>query len=162
MESFDVIALYTNVSNTSVTQAISELLTEHLNDTNMNGFSIQHIMTLLNFCLICTVFGWSGKYFAQLGGKAMGQRLAPVLAIAFVARIENPVIQSRPLMYYWYIDDCFIVCPTQDEIDKCFKLMNQQSEHIKLTHEKRKDHWLPFLNVLVHLYEGEYKTKWYR
>ncbi|EYC06865.1 hypothetical protein Y032_0073g744 [Ancylostoma ceylanicum] len=29
----------------------------------------------------------------------MGQRLAPLLAIAFMAKIEAPVLESRPLLY---------------------------------------------------------------
>ncbi|KAJ1348308.1 hypothetical protein KIN20_003579 [Parelaphostrongylus tenuis] len=37
MESFDVTALYTNVSNESVMQAICELLTEHERTTNITA-----------------------------------------------------------------------------------------------------------------------------
>ncbi|VDP30382.1 unnamed protein product [Heligmosomoides polygyrus] len=36
---------------------------------------------------------WSGYYFSQIRGLAMGQRLAPTLAIAFMAKIETPVLQ---------------------------------------------------------------------
>ncbi|KAJ1347843.1 hypothetical protein KIN20_003009 [Parelaphostrongylus tenuis] len=41
MESFDITALYTNVSNESAMQAIYELLTEHERTTNMYSFSIR-------------------------------------------------------------------------------------------------------------------------
>ncbi|KAJ1360862.1 hypothetical protein KIN20_019956, partial [Parelaphostrongylus tenuis] len=41
MESIDVTALYTNVSNESAMQAICEHLTEHERTTNMYGFSIR-------------------------------------------------------------------------------------------------------------------------
>ncbi|EYC27489.1 hypothetical protein Y032_0009g757 [Ancylostoma ceylanicum] len=147
MESFDVNALYTNVSNDSAMQAVLELLTEHHKNINLHGFSISQVMELLNECLNCTIFRWSGEYFAQTRGLAMGQRLAPVLAIAFMAKIETPILESRPLLYCRYIDDCFIVCSTQTEMDRLFELMNEQSEHIKLTREKPKQDWLPFLNV---------------
>uniref|UniRef100_A0A0K0DIB8 Reverse transcriptase domain-containing protein n=1 Tax=Angiostrongylus cantonensis TaxID=6313 RepID=A0A0K0DIB8_ANGCA len=53
MESFDVIALYTNVSNDSAMQAIRELPIQHEGAINMYGFSIQQLMTLLKECLNC-------------------------------------------------------------------------------------------------------------
>ncbi|VDM64902.1 unnamed protein product [Angiostrongylus costaricensis] len=77
MESFDVTALYTNVSNDSAMQAIFELLTQHEGEINI----------------------WSGKYYAQIRGLAIGQRLAPSLAIAFMSKVEAPVTDLGPLLY---------------------------------------------------------------
>uniref|UniRef100_A0A7I4Y8Y3 Reverse transcriptase domain-containing protein n=1 Tax=Haemonchus contortus TaxID=6289 RepID=A0A7I4Y8Y3_HAECO len=162
MESFDVEALYTNVSNGSAMEAVVELLSQHQSDINMRGLSISQLMALVNECLSCNIFKWSGRYFAQTRGLAMGQRLAPVLAIAFMAKIEAPVHEYLPLLYCRYIDDCFIVCATQKEIDVCFDLLNSQSEHIKLTREKPTGNWLPFLNVQVRLHGDTMITKWYR
>ncbi|EYC29522.1 hypothetical protein Y032_0006g3016 [Ancylostoma ceylanicum] len=162
MESFDVNALYTNVSNDSAMQAIFELLSEHVGTINLHGFSISQLMLLLKACLNCNVFRWYGRYFAQVRGLAMGQRLAPTLAIAFMAKIELPTLSCRPLLYCRYIDDCFVICATQADMDKCFQLMNEQSEHIKLTRDKPTDGWLSFLNVQVRITKGVYWTKWYR
>ncbi|EYB98888.1 hypothetical protein Y032_0127g1402 [Ancylostoma ceylanicum] len=119
-------------------------------------------MLLLKACLTCNAFRWYGKYFAQIRGLAMEQRLAPTLAIAFTARIEQPALECRPLLYCRYIDDCFVICATQAEMDKCFHLMNEQSEHIKLTRDKPTNGCLPFLNVQLRITEGVYWTKWYR
>ena len=47
-------------------------------------------------------------------------------------------------------------------MDKCFDLLNRQSEYIKFTREKPRDNWLPFLNVQINLNQGGYITKWYR
>ncbi|VDM54966.1 unnamed protein product [Angiostrongylus costaricensis] len=77
IESFDVTALYTNVSNDSATQAIFKLLTQHEGEINI----------------------WSGKYYAQIRGLAMGHRLAPSLAIAFMSKVEAPVTDLGPLLY---------------------------------------------------------------
>uniref|UniRef100_A0A0K0DHG9 Reverse transcriptase domain-containing protein n=1 Tax=Angiostrongylus cantonensis TaxID=6313 RepID=A0A0K0DHG9_ANGCA len=52
MESFDVTAVYTEVSNDSVKQAIRELLAQHEGTINI----------------------WSEKYYAKIRGLAMGQR----------------------------------------------------------------------------------------
>ncbi|KAK6733756.1 hypothetical protein RB195_017488 [Necator americanus] len=162
MESFDVTALYTNVSNDSAMQAVFELLTEHQSSINMYGFSVEQLMVVLRECLKCTVFRWSGNYFAQIRGLAMGERLAPTLAIAFMAKIEAPIWETRPLLYCRYIDDCFLVCSSQAEMDNCFKILNEQSEYIKFTRDKPKGEWLPFLNVQVHISNRTHRTKWYR
>ncbi|XGW35818.1 hypothetical protein V3C99_019196 [Haemonchus contortus] len=58
-----------------------------------------HIMTLVKECLSCNIFKWAGEYFSQVRGLAMGQRLAPVLAVCFMGRIEEPVLERHPLMY---------------------------------------------------------------
>ncbi|KAJ1359148.1 hypothetical protein KIN20_017805 [Parelaphostrongylus tenuis] len=38
---------------------------------------------------------WSEKYYARMRGLAMGQRLAPSLAIAFMSRVEAPVMDLQ-------------------------------------------------------------------
>ena len=119
-------------------------------------------MALLNECLMCNTFRWSGEYYKQVRGLAMGQRLAPVLAVAFMSRIEAPVLDRTPVLYCRYIDDCFIVSATQIEMNTCFDLFNQQAEHIKLTREKPTENWLAFLNVQVNISRGTYHTRWYR
>ncbi|KAK6737670.1 hypothetical protein RB195_020029 [Necator americanus] len=109
IESFDVTSLYTNVSIDAALQATSELLLEHQGTLNMYGFAIQQIMMLLSECLRCSVFRWSGQYYRQIRGLAMGQRLAPTLAVAFMSKVEKPLLERKPLLYCRYIDDCCIV-----------------------------------------------------
>ncbi|XGW33962.1 hypothetical protein V3C99_018028 [Haemonchus contortus] len=162
MESFDVESLYTNVSNVSAMEAVLELLNQYQSVINMHGFSIDQVMSLLKECLSCNIFRWSGEYFEQIRGLAMGQRLAPILAIAFMSKIEAPVLEHRPMLYCRYIDDCFVVCSTQEQMDMCFDLLNTQSEHIRLTRERPSESWLTFLNVQVRLHSGMLSTKWYR
>ncbi|VDM63292.1 unnamed protein product [Angiostrongylus costaricensis] len=105
MESFDVTALYTNVSNDYAVQAILALLMQHEGGINMYGFKTEQLMALLKDCLSCSIFRWSGKYYAQIRGLAMGQRLAPSLAIAFMSKVEAPVTDLGPLLYCRYVDD---------------------------------------------------------
>ncbi|XGW19729.1 hypothetical protein V3C99_003515 [Haemonchus contortus] len=138
------------------------MLDRHANDINTFGLSKMHIMTLVKECLSCNIFKWAGKYFSQVRGLAMGQRLAPVLAVCFMGRIEEPVLERHPLMYCRYIDDCFIVTSTQFEMDECFRLMNEQSQYIKLTREIPHNGWLPYLNTQVKVSSGVVSVKWYR
>ncbi|KAK6763662.1 hypothetical protein RB195_024111 [Necator americanus] len=130
-------------------QAVHELLTQCQTSFNMCGLSIRQIVTLINECLNCSIFRWSGQYYRQLRGLAMGQRLAPALAIVFMAKIEKPITDLKPLLYYRYIDDCSVVCSKQVELDTCFNLPNQQCPHIQFTRERPIDNWLAFLNVHI-------------
>lgn len=162
LESFDVTSLYTNVSNRDAVQAVHEILIEQQGNINMYGLSIEHAIILLQECLNCNVFKWAGQYFKQIRGLAMGQRLAPALAVAFMSKIEAPVLLRYPSVYCRYIDDCFIACSTQSEVDTCFKVLNEQSQHIRLTREQPTEGWLAFLNVQVRLRQGSFETRWYR
>uniref|UniRef100_A0A0K0D5C6 Reverse transcriptase domain-containing protein n=1 Tax=Angiostrongylus cantonensis TaxID=6313 RepID=A0A0K0D5C6_ANGCA len=93
----------------------------------------------------------------------MGQWLAPILAIAFMSRMEALVIHLRPVLYCRYIDACFVIFGTQERTDECFELLNEQSKYIKFTRWKPKENWLPFLNVQLNLpTSGVYMAKWCR
>ena len=92
-------ALYTSVNNQQALQALSELLDQHSEQMETFGLNKLHIMTLIGECLSCNIFKWSGNYYSQVRGLAMGQRLAPVLAICFMSRVERPILGRMPLMY---------------------------------------------------------------
>uniref|UniRef100_A0A7I4Z2R7 Reverse transcriptase domain-containing protein n=1 Tax=Haemonchus contortus TaxID=6289 RepID=A0A7I4Z2R7_HAECO len=162
VESFDVSALYTNVSNNDALQAVSEMLDQHERNVVTFGLGKAQIMALIKECLNCNIFKWSGRYFSQIRGLAMGQRLAPVLAVCFMSRIEQPVLARLPIMYCRYIDDCFVITSTQSEMDELFNILNSQSQYIKLTREVPHEGWLPFLNTQVRVASGTYSVKWYR
>ncbi|EYB86748.1 hypothetical protein Y032_0273g968 [Ancylostoma ceylanicum] len=138
------------------------MLDNHTTTINTFGLSKARIMTLVSECLKCNIFKWSGSYFSQTWGLAMGQRLAPVLAICFMSRIEQPVLARMPQMYCRYIDDCCLVTSTQSEMDECFRILNQHSQYIRLTREAPQDGWLPYLNTKVKLSNGTWTMKWYR
>ncbi|VDL71734.1 unnamed protein product [Nippostrongylus brasiliensis] len=79
-----------------------------------------------------------------------------------MSKIETPILERKPLLYCRFIDDCFIVCATQGEMDLCLELLNSQAENIKLTREKPTGRWMPYLNVQVSLAQGKFHTRWYR
>ncbi|VDO87154.1 unnamed protein product [Heligmosomoides polygyrus] len=99
MESFDVTSLYTNVSKGDAMQAVHEILVEHEVQLALFGLNIAQIMVLIDECLQRNIFKWFKQYYKQVRGLAMGQRLAPVLAIAYMSKIERPVMERRPLLY---------------------------------------------------------------
>ena len=162
VESFDVTALYTNVNNDDALRALSEMLDEHGRAIVTFGLAKVHIMTLIKECLKCNIFKWNGNYYSQVRGLAMGQRLAPVLAVCFMSLIERQVLTRMPIMYCRYIDDCCVITSTQSEMDELFNMLNHQSQYIKFTRETPREGWLPFLNTQIKISHGVYGVKWYR
>ena len=79
-----------------------------------------------------------------------------------MGKIEEPVLSRQPLLYCRYIDDCCVITSTQSEMDECFRLLNEQSQYIKLTRETPREGWLPFLNTQLKLSNGMIHVKWYR
>ncbi|KAK6763171.1 hypothetical protein RB195_023763 [Necator americanus] len=80
-----------NTMHVAAVQAVHKLLTQRQAALNMYGLSIKQIMTLINECLNCSNFRWSGQHYRELRGLAMGQRLAPTLAIVSMSKIKEPV-----------------------------------------------------------------------
>uniref|UniRef100_A0A7I4Y5N5 Reverse transcriptase domain-containing protein n=1 Tax=Haemonchus contortus TaxID=6289 RepID=A0A7I4Y5N5_HAECO len=139
MESFDVTSLYTNVSNNDAMQAILEQLNEYESSVNTYGLTITQVMVLIQECLECSTFRGSGQYYRQIRELAIRQRLAPVLAIAYMSKTEKPLLDRRSIMYGRYIDDCFVVCSTEEEMDTCYDLLHRQADNITFTREKPTD-----------------------
>ena len=162
VESFDVTSLYTNTGINDALEALSEMLDRYISIISTFGLSKTRILVLVKECLKCNIFNCSGEYFSQVGGLAMGQRLAPVLAVCYMSRIEEPVLERLPLMYWRYIDDCFVVTSSQSEMDECFWILKEQLQYIKLTREKPRDGRLPYLNTQIHLSAGTIHVKWYQ
>ncbi|KAK5972695.1 hypothetical protein GCK32_002482 [Trichostrongylus colubriformis] len=57
-------------------------------------------MVLLDECRKCNTFRWSGEYFKQVRGLAIGYSSAPALAVAFMSKVEKPVIKRKPILYF--------------------------------------------------------------
>ena len=58
------------------------------------------------------VFTFNGEYVFQVCGTAMGTRMTPCFANIFMAELEENILASypyKPLAYYRYIDDIFII-----------------------------------------------------
>ena len=91
----------------------------------------------------------------------MGNRLAPLLAIAYMDRIERNSIDRDVILYKRYIDDILIIARSQESLTKVFECLHRDA--IRLTRESpNSDGWLAFLNLAIRIREGSIETKWYR
>ena len=103
---------------------------------------LEHIRTLLNIVLAHNIFEFNGKMYKQVGGVAMGTRVAPTFANIYMAQVEQQCLQSlaecfpSPLLYKRYIDDIIIIWPASEALFKNFlNKLNNMHPTIKFISE---------------------------
>ena len=104
----DVTALYSNIPHNDGIGACKK----HLDRRALSTTSSEDICQLIKFILENNVFSFNDEYFLQACGTAMGTRMAPCYANIFMAELEENFLSGypyKPLAYYRYIDDIFII-----------------------------------------------------
>ena len=146
----DVSSLYTNIPNKegieAVRQALSQTRDPLENPTNHS------ICNLLNLVLTCNNFQFDNKHYLQIGGTAMGTKLAPSFANIFMGWFEENFVyhyHKQPLIWKRYIDDIFIVWQHgPDTLTDFVKHLNTCHETIKFTQESSTES-INFLDITV-------------
>ncbi len=70
------------------------------------------IVGLLNIVLNCNNFQFNDENFLQIGGTAMGTKVAPSLANVFMADFEEKCIytyEKQPIFYRRFLDDLVLI-----------------------------------------------------
>ena len=137
LASLDLTSSYTNIPNNEGIQATGAYLfkyrSPHQNPTNAS------LCKLLELVLTTNNFLFDNKEYLQIGGTAMGTKLAPSFANLFMGHFEDKFIYSYPLQpFIWkrFIDDIFFVLTYgQEELDKFVNYLNHCHETIKFTLE---------------------------
>ena len=134
----DVSSLYTNIPNhKGILSVIETLRPKH------NGqVSLLSIQKLLRAVLHMNNFEFNKKHYLQIGGTAMGTKLAPSYANIFMGRLEKKLLAKaatlglKLLLYLRYIDDIFIIWDQgADNLEFFIKLANEFYHTIKFTAE---------------------------
>ncbi|EFO88575.1 hypothetical protein CRE_13686 [Caenorhabditis remanei] len=88
-ESFDVESLYTNIDNEAAYEVVITKLKQHYAQIKWYGVSFRDIKSSLKTCLNFNAFVFNEQHYVQKRGLAMGSRLAPVLAILYMDKLES-------------------------------------------------------------------------
>ena len=85
-------------------------------------------------------FIFSGKFYDQVDGVAMGSPLGPLLANIFLSFheirwLEDCPVHFKPLHYRRYVDDFFVVFRSRDHIIQFLEHLNSKHPNIKFTYE---------------------------
>ena len=150
--SYDVAALFTSVPIQPVINIIKE---KFANDTALHqrtSMTIDHITTLLEFCLRSTSFVFQGQYYQQMEGAAMGSPLSPIVANIFMESFEQQALDTAPhppSLWKRYVDDTFVIQEEQHQ-EEFLQHINSIDPNITFTAETtRADGSMPFLDTLV-------------
>ena len=76
--------------------------------------SIKSLLELLKLVLYKNNFDFNGKHYLQIGGTAMGTKLAPSYANLFMGQLEKKLLQGyhiKPRTFLRFIDDIFLIVP---------------------------------------------------
>ena len=106
----DVSSLYTNIPNLEgLNAAYDALCRDRGVDAQPSNISL---MDMLNQVLTMNNFQFNGTNYLQIGGTAMGTRVAPSYANIFMSSFEDKYVYDyhlQPLVWYRYIDDVFCI-----------------------------------------------------
>ena len=148
MVSFDVQSLFTNVPLKETIDICAETLYHKDNNLALQKSSF---IKLMNLATSEIEFSFSGEMYRQTDGVAMGSPLGPTLANILMGYLEESYFQNnqKPLVYFRYVDDCFILFNNKEECDGMFSTFNTLHPSIKFTKEVETNDNLPFLDVFV-------------
>jgi peptide-methionine (R)-S-oxide reductase len=148
----DVTSLYTNIPNDEGVTACTNILNKYRTGSLIP--SNENIARVLEHVLYMNNFNFNGKHYLQVGGTAMGTRVAPSFANIFMADFEERYVynyHTQPLVWLRYIDDIFMVWNhNRESLDSFLKYLNECHHSIKFTSEI-SDSQINFLDTTVHI-----------
>ena len=148
--SYDVSALFTSVPIESAITIIRNKLELDPELHNRTTMKVEHITSLLDFCLKTTYFQFQGKFYEQLQGAVMGSPISPIVANLFMEDSEIRAISSAvhpPTIWNKFVDT-FVVIESSRK-GEFLEHINNMDPHIQFTTEDAKpDRSLPFLDTI--------------
>ena len=150
----DVSSLYTNIPNEEGRRAVAFWLSQYRPPSKIpiGEPSNSSILSLIKIVLEFNNFQLNNNHFLQVGGTAMGTRVAPTLANMFMGDFERKHVYTyrlQPLIWARFIDDIFLLW-TQGrmELDLFIQHLNRAHQNITFTSEISETQ-VPFLDTLV-------------
>jgi len=153
----DVTSLYTNIPNFEGVVSVARCLAKHRPKYNVSNSSI---LELLRLVLKCNNFDFNGQHYLQIGGTAMGTRVAPSYANIFMTNLEENLLEKaahKPHTYKRFIDDIFLIwIYSLKSLEEFIDYLNNAHTTIKFTSEISEDS-ISFLDTTVYRITGTNK-----
>jgi len=141
----DVSSLYPSIPIEESINIITDMVEQYDNPTYS---PIVIVKSLLEYILYCNCFTFTGFFFLQVRGVAMGTPMAPNFANLYMANFEEKFIFTfpfQPKFYKRYIDDIILI------FDHPLDNFMQFKEHLNTVHPTMKftfEHTYTTINYL--------------
>ena len=149
--SYDVSTLFTLIPIEPTINIIEKHLKEDKDLYSRTNMKIQHIISILRFCLNNSYFSFQGRFYQQTGA-AIGSPISPIVANLFMEDLEVQAIQTSsapPALWKRFVDDTFTIIKKEDR-NSLLQHLNSIHQNIKVTTEEvRDDGSMPFLDILI-------------
>ena len=138
MASFDIKSLFTNIP---LDETIDIIVNKCFSNTyRFHGFTQQQFINLLTMTVKNCQFLFDGKLYHQKDGVAMGSPLGPLFANIFLSFHERTWLADcphtfKPMFYRRYVDDCFLIFQSKEQVIPCLDYLNSKHPNIQFTHE---------------------------
>ena len=135
--SYDVKAVFTSVPIQPAIDVIKNLLEEDGELQKRTNMPVQHIISILEFCLRSTYFTFQGRLYEQEEGADMGSPIRSIVANLFMEDFEKKAIDSSPHPpCFWrrFVDDTFTIIYTAPK-ESFLEHLNSIDDHIQFTSE---------------------------
>ncbi|CAL8133249.1 unnamed protein product [Orchesella dallaii] len=156
----DVASLYTVIPHTDGLKALKH----HLDKRDDQNPSTSCIVRLAELVLTLNAFEFNNQFYQQVSGVAMGTKMGPTYADAFMAYLEEKLFERKPhppsTVYKRFRDDIFIF--SADNVDTFTNLaeeLNGMHPNIKIEFNQGRS--LPYLDTVVTMTNDSLKTTVY-
>ena len=137
---------------------------KHIDGSAQSTTSSEDICQLVKSIFENNVFSFNDEYFLHECGSATGTRMAPCYVNTSMAVLEENYLSGypyKPLAYYIYIDDIFIIWSHGlDLLQNFINSINNQHRNIIFTSNISTTS-VNFLHVTIYLHGGHISTKTY-
>jgi len=167
MVSYDVVSLFTNVP----LEETIDIVLKYVYATNSPITPPFDQDIFRKMLLLCSqsYFMYNDLLYQQINGVSMGGPLAPTLANACLAHLENELLNDSadkncthfPNLFLRYVDDCFALFNNFESADLFLKCLNGLHPSIQFTIE-RGNKCMPFLDVNVEICSNSFVTSVFR
>ena len=155
----DIASLYTNIPHMEGIQSTKEMLAIHKQPDTLphNSYIIELELVLTN-----NHFEFSGEFYHQLSGTAMGTKLAPSYANLFMTKFEHKYVYTYPLQpWKRFIDDIFLIWSHgMNSLTKFIEHLNRVHPTIKFTSDISETR-ISFLDLTIHIEQSKLHTRLY-
>ena len=151
--SYDVNALFTSMPIEPGINIIEKHLKEDKDLHSRTNMKIQHIISLLRFCLNNSYFSFQDRFYQQTEGAVMGSPISQIVANLFMEDLPEVhairMSPTPPTLWKRFVDDTLTIINKEDR-NNFLQHLNSIHQNIKFTCEEIRDEGsMPILDILV-------------